>query len=446
MKKPPSASHLPLLGNFFNLRTEGLLPFLQRIQRELGDVAHFSILGNDIYLISNPSDIENILIRDSANFEKDKGLRLLKRYALGESLLTSNGDAHKEMRKQSSKAFSRKSITSYTDAMREITADHIAAWHGEKTLNMHEEMMALTAKIAAVTLFHSKIDERVLKIGRALAQILELTEYLVSPIAEIITSLPSPMMKRVNEGMQQLDEIIYAFVDEHLKGVEKPDFLSQLIDAKKEQGIDVLSKAGRKQLRDEALTIFLAGHETTANALTWTWTLLARHRAEAKKMQAEIVTARARGPLDHERIAELTYTRQVFSEAMRLYPPAWAIGRVVKENYHLREYVIPQNTEVWMSQYVVHHDPRWHGAPEEFRPSRFSDEEALKRPRLAYFPFSAGPRNCIGEQFAWLEGAIILSEIASRFELELEADTKLDLMPQVTLRPKYPIMMKLKAV
>lgn len=444
--KPPRVPAIPLVGNYFDLKQLGIVQFLQKIRRECGDVVHFSLLGNNFYLLSNPADIENILIRDSANFEKDMGLRLLKRYALGTSLLTATNDEHKEMRKQSSKAFSRKSINGYTEAMVELTAEHTAHWKAGQTINIHEEMMALTAKIAAVTLFNSKIDERVLRIGKALAAVLELTNYLMTPVAEIVTALPSPMMRRVNDGIRELDDIIYSFVDEHLKGLQKPDFLSQLIDAKKEQGVDVLSKQSRKQLRDEALTIFLAGHETTANALTWTWALLSQHPAEAEKMRAEIRRVSAAGPMTSERIAELTYTRQIFSEAMRLYPPAWAVGRYVKEDYEVGGYVIPRKSEVWLSQYVVHHDERWHNNPEVFDPSRFTEEEIAKRPRLSYFPFSAGPRNCIGEQFAWLEGAIVLAGISQKFAPTLRPETKLEVMPQVTLRPKHPMLMELQAV
>lgn len=444
--KAPRVPGIPLLGNYFEIRKTNIAHFLQESQKKFGDVVNFSIFGNEIFLVSNPADIENILIRDNSNFEKDKGLRLLKKYALGNSLLTAEGEVHKEMRKQSSKAFSRKSINSYSETMVEITREHIAEWKSGDVRNIHEEMMALTAKIAAVTLFHMKVDARVLKIGEALAAVLELTNYLVSPVAEVVTALPSPLMQKVNQGIKNLDEIIYSFIDEHLKGMEKPDFLSQLIAAKTEQGVDLSTKTNRKQLRDEALTIFLAGHETTANALTWTWSLLSQHPHEAEKMRAEVKRMPADSNLDMDSIGQLQYTRQIFSESMRLFPPAWAIGRCVMADYEIKGFKIPKDTEVWMSPYVVHRDPRWYTDPEKFDPQRHSDEESAKRPRLSFFPFSAGPRNCIGEQFAWLEGAIILAEISKCFDLRLTADTQLEILPQVTLRPKHPVRMELRAM
>ena len=435
LKTPPGKPGLPILGNFFDLK-DRLLDFLEESARDYGDISHLRLVTNDIYLLNHPDFIQKVLIDDASNFTKDKPLKLLSRFVLGNGLLSSEGEEHKKQRKLSSPAFNRKNILSYAQAMIDITQNHSRKYKDRQVIDMHEEMMQAAAKIAAATLFNTRVDEDVEQIGQALTDVLEITEVLVSPIAEIVMALPFlPLTSKVSKGIKALDDIIYRFIDEHMVNPDQGDFLSILINAKQAQGIDIAKPAEKKQLRDEALTIFLAGHETTANALTFSWYLLSCNPKNYLFMLQEIDKVTQGGEIKPEHVNQLTYCRNVLAESMRLYPPAWAIGRVLKKDYAIGGYLLPANSEVWMSQYILHRDPRFYDEPLEFKPERWLPEEVEKRPRFSYFPFSAGPRNCIGEQFAWLEGTLILATLSQKFTFKaLSKDVTL--LPQVTLRPK----------
>jgi cytochrome P450 len=253
--------------------------------------------------------------------------------------------------------------------------------------------------------------------------------------AEFILKLPSGMKTRVERSIGKLDSIIFGIIDDHIAGgTDRGDFLSMLIEGKKAAGLDVTSKEQRQRLRDEALTIYLAGFETTANAMTWALYLLARNPSAQQKMAeevADVLGERAAGSHD---MPNLRYTRAVMAEAMRLFPPAWVIGRVLLKDFTFGEYTIPKDAEVWMSQYVMHRDPRYWDKPEDFIPERWLAED-FEPSRFVYFPFSAGPRNCIGEQFAWLESMVVLANAIRRFEFT-DTGEKVTTEPLVTLRPK----------
>ncbi|HMV37058.1 MAG TPA: cytochrome P450, partial [Turneriella sp.] len=253
-----------------------------------------------------------------------------------------------------------------------------------------------------------------------------------------------PATLEIREGIATLDKIIYETIDEHLADTtDKGDLLSMMISSRREAGDDM--KKARKQLRDEAMTLFLAGHETTANALTWTFYLLSQNPDKYDALCAELDQVLKDRPATIDDIAALPYTRQVVAESMRLYPPAWVIGRTVMHDYEIGGYVIPKGSELWLSQYVVHRDARWYEKPTHFLPERWADGEAEKRPKFSFFPFSAGVRNCIGEQFAWQEAILLLATISRRWRVSLAPGFKVEPLPQVTLRSKNGMSMVLKA-
>ncbi len=440
----PSPFSLPFLGHFFEFQGD-TLGFLEKAARNFGDIVRLQIMQNEIFLVSNPDYIKKILIDDNDSFSKDKGLKLLKTTFLGDGLLTTEGSVHRQQRKDSAGAFNKKRIHSYAEPMIKLTHRHIEQWQHNEVRDLDQEMMQLTAKIAAKTLFNTDLEDEVEEIGTALSDVLELVKFLVSPLVETVMSLPLPVTNRVKNGMQRLDQTVYHFIDEHLQsGKDQGDFLSMLIKTRQENSIDFTKPEHKKRLRDEALTIFLAGHETTSNALMWSWYLLSQNRDKEEKMLSELNSVLGGRLPTLEDVEKLSYTRQVMAEAMRLFPPAWAIGRHIETDYELGGYILPRGSEIWMSQYVVHRDPRFYDYPLAFMPERFAREEVEKRPRFSYFPFSAGPRNCIGEQFAWLEGVLLLAIIAPRFKFKLLPDHKVEPEPLVTLRAKHGLKMKIE--
>lgn len=439
----PGPAGLPFLGNLLDVEHD-ILTFLQKVAT-YGDVARLTFFNRQIVLVNHPDLIQQVLIKDNDAFEKDAGSKLLAKYVLGKGLLTSEGEEHKKMRKISSPAFNRQRILSYGKIMADATEHHIASWRDGARIDMHREMMALTSAIVAKALFNMDVGEKVDAIGEALEKVMRIVEVIRLPLSDLSMALPLPPTVAIKSGIATLDKIIYETIDEHLADSEdRGDLLSMLIVARREAGDD--PKTARKQLRDEAMTLFLAGHETTANALSWTFYLLSQNPQAADLLQAEAKHVLGDRTATTDDIASLAYTRQVVAESMRLYPPAWVIGRTVMRDIELGGYTIPKGSELWLSQYVTHRDGRWFDRPTEFRPGRWTDDEIEKRPKYSYFPFSAGVRNCIGEQFAWQEAILILATISRSWRATLSPGFKVQPLPQVTLRPKEGMKMVLAKV
>lgn len=432
-KQIPGPAGLPFLGNLLDVESN-ILTFLQKVAT-YGDVAKLTFFNRQITLVNHPDLIQQVLIKDNDAFEKDSGTKLLAKYVLGQGLLTSEGEEHRKMRKISSPAFNRQRILSYGKIMADATENHVTTWRDDARIDMHREMMALTSAIVAKALFNLDVGEKVDAIGEALEKVMRIVEVIRLPLSDLSMALPLPPTLAIRSGIATLDKIIYETIDEHLADTEdKGDLLSMLIAARREAGDDM--QAARKQLRDEAMTLFLAGHETTANALTWTFYLLSQNPQSYEQLIAEAKRVLGDRTATTDDIASLTFTRQIVAESMRLYPPAWVIGRTVMRDYELGGYLIPKGSELWMSQYVTHRDARWFDNPAEFRPERWAEGEAEKRPKFSYFPFSAGLRNCIGEQFAWQEAILILATVSRSWRVSLSSGFKVEPLPQVTLRPK----------
>jgi cytochrome P450 len=305
-------------------------------------------------------------------------------------------------------------------------------------------MMRLTLAIAGKTLFDADVESEADEIGEALTTTFALFNRLTLPFAQLLERLPLPATRRFQKARERLDATIYRIIDERrASGEDRGDLLSMLIAARDEEGDG--SGMTDEQLRDEAMTIFLAGHETTANALTWTWYLLSKHPEIEARFHAE-VDGVMKGELPKaEDFPRLRYTEMVFAEAMRLFPPAWIIGRRALGEYRIDGYTIPARSILLMSQYLTHHDARFFPEPYRFDPERWRPEARESRPKFSYFPFGGGPRLCIGESFAWMEGALVLATIARRFRMRLAPGQPVEMQPLVTLRPKHGMRMILES-
>src|SRR3954468_3785614 len=410
------------------------LPLMVESAQKYGDIVRFKVGNERVYLFNHPDLIRDVLVTNQKNFTKSRALVRAKR-VLGEGLLTSEGQFHLRQRRLVQPAFHRDRIASYARSMVEYAARAANKWTDGARVDMHDEMMKLTLAIVAKTLFSADVEREASEIGEALTTTFEAFNVGVLPFSEIIERLPIPYMKRFNAARARLDATIYRLIAERrASGEDRGDLLSMLLLAQDTEGDG--SGMSDTQLRDEAMTLLLAGHETTANLLAWTWYLLAQHPEAERRLHDEIDSVPS-DTLGADDLARLPYTRAILAESMRLFPPAWIIGRRALEDYPVDEHVLPARTIVLASQWVVHRDPRWWPDATAFQPERWlPGGSALDRarPKFAYFPFGAGTRVCIGEQFAWLEGTPALATIARRWRFRLSSTAPVVPQPIVTLR------------
>jgi cytochrome P450 len=306
-------------------------------------------------------------------------------------------------------------------------------------------MTRLTLAIVGKTLFDADVGSDADDVGEALTEVMELFGYLMLPYAELIEKLPLPARYRFQRARARLDAVIYRIIEERRRGgVDRGDLLSMLLLAQDEEGDG--EGMSDEQVRDEAMTIFLAGHETTANALVWTFYLLSLNGEVESKLHAELDAVLEDGRLPSmEDLARLPYTEMVFAEALRLYPPAWATGRLAIKDYEIGGYHIAKGALVLVSQFVMHRDARYFPDPERFDPERWTPQAKQQRPAFSYFPFGGGPRRCIGEGFARMEGVLLVATLARRWRMSLAPGHKVELKPRITLRPgKAGVRMILK--
>jgi cytochrome P450 len=419
------------------------LKFLTRLAREHGDIVPFRMGPQHALLLNYPDLIKDALVTRADCFHKGRALQRSKRL-LGEGLLTSEGEHHRRQRRLAQPAFHRKRIESYGAVMVDYAARDSERWRDGETLDVSHEMMRLTLAIVGKTLFDADVESDTDEIGNALTELLELFQMLLLPYSEYLERLPLPANRRFTRSRAKLDAVIYRIIEERrASGADRGDLLSMLLLAQDEEGAS--GGMTDEQLRDEALTIFLAGHETTANALAWTWYLLAQNPDAEAKLHAELDAVLAGGRLPTvEDLPQLPYTEMILAESMRLYPPAWVIGRLTVKDYAVGDYVAAQGTLVLISQYVMHRDPRFFPDPLRFDPERFTTEAKEARPQYAYFPFGGGARRCIGEGFAWMEGTLIIAAIARRWRMRLVPEHTVVTHPRMTLRAKHGIRMTLE--
>lgn len=440
--RPPSPKSKPFLGHLPMFRRDPL-KFLLDSAREHGDVVHFKFGPQDIYLLNHPDYVKDVLVTNNRNFVKSRGLEMAKKF-LGEGLLTSEGEFHRRQRRLAQPAFHRQRINAYAKVMTGYGEQTRSRWAPGETLDISQEMMRLTLAIVGKTLFDADVEAEASEIGKALTDVMQLFDRITTPFAGLLEKLPLPSNIRWLKAKQRLDSTMYRIINERrLTGEDRGDLLSMLLLAQDDEGDG--SGMTDAQLRDEAMTLFVAGHETTANALTWTWYLLSQHPEVEAKLHEEIDGVLMGGLPTAEDVSRLSYTEMVFAESMRLYPPAWTLGRRVLNDYQVGEYVIPAASIVLMSPWVMHHDPRFYPEPFKFDPERWKAELREARPKFAYFPFGGGPRVCIGEQFAWMEGVLLIATIAQQWKLRLDSAQRVETKPMITLRPKYGMRMLLQA-
>jgi cytochrome P450 len=438
---PPGPKTLLPGAHLLALRRDPI-GFLTKLARDYGDIAHFNIGSQQVFLLNHPDYIHDVLVTHHKKFIKGRGLQMAKRL-LGEGLLTSEGEFHRRQRRLAQPAFHRQRIAGYGATMVAYGLRLQERWHEGETLDMAQEMMRLTLAIAGKTLFDADVEAEANEIGQALTSAMELFRTVTLPFAELLEKLPLPMTRRFRRAKARLDATIYRIINERRSsGEDRGDLLSMLLLQQDVEGDG--GSMSDEQLRDEVMTIFLAGHETTANALTWTWYLLSQHPEVEAKLHAEIDTVLAGRLPTAEDVPKLRYTEMVLAEAMRLYPPAWVMGRRALEDYQIGHYLAPAGSILLMSQYLMHHDERYYPEPFRFDPERWEPEAKATRPPFAYFPFGGGPRRCIGEGFAWMEGVLLLATLAGRWRMRLAPGHRVELQPLITLRPKYGMQMRLE--
>jgi cytochrome P450 len=408
------------------------LGFLAGLHATYGDVVRFRFGPRRLYLIAHPDQVRDVLVTHHRNFIKSRALQRA-RVVLGQGLLTSEGELHLRQRRMAQPAFHRERIGALGATMTAYAARAGDAWRPGAELDVAREMNRLTLAIAGKTLFGADVEGEADEIGAALNDALAAFDRLTNPLGPLLDRLPLPGTLRVRRASARLDATIYRMIDARRRsGEDRGDLLSMLLAARDEEGDG--AAMSDLQLRDEALTLFLAGHETTANALAWTWHLLALNPAAEARLHAEVDTLGDALPQADD-LPRLAFTRAVLAESMRLHPPAWAIGRQPLEDFAAGEYRVRAGSVVLMSPWVTQRDARWWPDPERFDPDRWTPENEARLPRYAYFPFGGGPRKCIGEGFAWMEGILVLATLARRWRLRHAPGAVVGRQPLITLRP-----------
>jgi cytochrome P450 len=385
-----------------------------------------------------------VLVDNHRNYLKGRGTQALQPI-LGQGLLTSEDDLHQHQRRLVQPAFHRQRIASYAGVMGSFTAQHIGNWADGQSLDLHDEMMHLTMVIVAQCLFDVDVSGRASNLGEAITKLVEGFDFnRVGPVGQFIERFDVIRQRQRSEVLAVLEGLIYDLIGQRrAEGVDHGDLLSMLVlgEASTDRLRTDEQQMSDRQVRDELLTLFLAGHETTALAVTYSFYQLSHYPLVEEKLLAELNTVLgdpqngARLPR-WEDLPKLEYTRRVFAEAMRLYPPAYATARIAKHDDEIAGCPIPAGSTVILSQFVTHRDPRFWPDPYQFDPDRFSPEAEAERPKFAYFPFGGGPRRCIGEPFAWMEGQLLLATIAHRYRIAVQPGYAPELQPLITLRPK----------
>jgi len=419
------------------------LAFYTNLARTYGDIAYVRMAGEHVFLLSDPRHIRSVLVTDQRSFVKGRGLERARRL-LGNGLLTSEGPTHLRQRRLIQPAFHRDRIASYAAVMTGY-ADRIGAgWTDGSDIDVARDMMRLTLGIVGKTLFGTDVEAHAPEVGAAMTAVMESFWTLMLPFSHLLERLPIPRLRRIRTVRAELDAIIYGMIAERRRSPgDRGDLLSMLLAAQDDEDGRDQPGGGMtdEQVRDEAMTIFLAGHETTANALTWTWYLLSQAPEIEARLHEEVGRVLDDRLPDVTDIPSLPFVEQVVTESMRLYPPAWIVGRRAVEPYAIDDYVAPSRSLVVFSPYIVQRDARHFAEPDRFLPDRWTPAFKASLPPFAYLPFGGGPRRCIGESFAWMELILVLSSLAQRWRLRLVPGHPVVPQASITLRTKYGMRM-----
>jgi cytochrome P450 len=430
--RPPGPPRRPLVGNLPEFARD-VLGFLSDCATRYGDVVALQLGAWPVLLVSRADLAEQVLAVRYRSFRKHSFFFRHVTAIFGNGLLTSEGDFWLRQRRLAQPAFHRDRVAGYASDMVDLAERHADTWRDGDVRDVHREMMALTLKIVVRTLFGSDVDERATaEVGRAFDDVVkEIARRFRRPF-RIPDPVPTPGNVRYLQGVRRIDRLVYSLIEDRRRtGGERCDLLSLLLHARDEDG----TRMTDRQLRDEVVTLFLAGHETTALALSWAWYLLSRHPEKRAALERELAEMLGDRPPSAADLPRLRYTEAVVQESLRLFPPAYALGREAIEPGELDGYAVPVGTTVFVLPWILHRDPRYFDAPGEFRPERWLDGLQARLPRGAYVPFGGGPRLCIGQSFALMEASLILASVARRFRVDLEPGRTVTPFPSITLRP-----------
>jgi cytochrome P450 len=436
---PPGPKGSWLAGNLREFRRDRL-GFLTACFHQYGDVVAIRLGPKKAWLLNHPDLVEEVLVTKSRHFIKHFALRQTRR-TLGNGLLTSERNFWRQQRKLAQPAFNRERVAAYGRVMVEFTERMLRAWSGGQVRDIQDEMMRLTLEIVAKTLFDADVSGTSAAASAAMETLMKCFTARVSKVIKLPESIPTPANLRLRRAARQLDDIVFTMIKaRRASGEDRGDLLSMLLHA--QDDVD-----GRRmtdqQLRDEAMTLFMAGHETTANTLAWVWLLLAENPDTEAKLHAELDEVLGGRAPELPDLPRLRYADWVVTEALRVYPTVWMLGREAVEPCTIGGYHVRKGLTLFMSQWVLHRDARFFEDALTFRPERWADGLARRLPRYAYFPFGGGPRICIGNIFAQMEAVLLLATIAQRFRLRLASGARVRPLPTMTLRPDGGIKMVL---
>lgn len=444
--RPPGPDGWPVVGSFPDYASEAF-GFETRLAREYGPLAFYTSLGREFYQPNDPDLVEEVLVHRNEQFSKGELFHTILDPVTGDGLLTAEGEQWRRQRHMVNPAFHPDRIAEYSDVMVEETAASMGGWSDGETVDVHSEMMSLTLDIVAKTLFGTDIGDRAEIVGDSMDTVMAYTD---SPYSSLVPgSLPTPANRKFGRSVEAIDAVADEIIQERRTGSggvetgpageESDDVLSALLAARDEAGetMDV------ELVRDEVRTLLLAGHETTALALTFTLFCLAQNPAAEEKLVAELDDVLGGGQPSMADAAQLPYTEKVVDESMRLYPPVHGILRQAETDVELGGYTIPEGATVSLNQWTLHRDPRFYDDPMAFDPDRWTDEMRESLPAFAYFPFGGGPRRCVGDRFAKLEAKLVLAALYGEYHFELRSEPKLSLSPSITTRPTEPVEMRL---
>lgn len=437
---PPGPGRLRSLPPLIRMCTDRITPVVACFEH-YGPIVMLEGLKGRLYLMNEPEAVHELMAASHRDVRKDTGHQLFLRPILGNGLLLAEGETHLKQRRMMQPAFHSGRIAAYAETMVAFAGRTADTWREGQSIDAMREMMELALDIVGKTLFNSEIAEDKHGIASAIEDILRADAILLAPLGHQIMRLPIPRARRFWKALAALDKIVYRIIRDHRAAGGEGDLLDMLLAARDEDDGSAMSDG---ELRDEVLTLFLAGHETTATTMTWAWRLLAEHPAVEARFHAEIDEVLAGRIPTMEDAERLPWTRQIVEETLRLYPPAYFFGRETLREIEILGYRIPPGSQVLLSPFVTHRDPRFFPDPERFDPERFSPGQRDTRPRNAYFPFGAGPRKCIGERFAMMEAMLVLATIGQRWRLCAENAPRPAIDPRITLRPKggMPLMVR----
>ncbi|HYU73110.1 MAG TPA: cytochrome P450 [Ktedonobacteraceae bacterium] len=435
----PTVPGLPLIGNLLDFRFNRL-DLMLRMSRKSSDIGVFHLGSRTVVMLNTSELVHAALVDHASDFEKTPVFRIHGRPLLGNGLLTSENEFHKRQRKLVAPPFQHRRIASYGDIMVSYSEQIQQEWADGETIDIAREMMRLTLWIVGKTLFDADVLGEAEELGKALKVAMQRFNSEMSAVVHIPYTWPTPGNWRVRKAIACLDAIVYQMIEERRRSKEdRGDLLSMLLSARDEDDGSFMSD---RQVRDEAMTILLAGHETTAVALTWTWYLLAQHPQVYTRMRDEVDRVLAGRLPTFADLPGLPYTLQVFKESIRLFPPAYGFARQAVRPVTIGNYHLAAGTLIAISPYAMHRRPDYFPEPERFDPERFTSEAEQRLPRHAYIPFGGGPRICIGNSFALMEGHLVLATLAQHVNFALVPGQRVELEPIVTLRPKNGIKMK----